>query len=591
MAFYTSLESATEAVRNAKSFDDIVDVFRIFSRYGEMITAETADLIVSMESYIERINASPTPAVDVLYEFGAMAKSARNDAALIAVRNASPQNAQVLEKAAAVTPDEVKTVIIKSGKSIMLDNISDIRDKAEEATRLNDELKRLEIEFSSEKFQKIRNEIADKVILQIRREGIFDIPRFVISSIALGYSTYLDSRYVNNNDIIERIHSVKLSIVETLASDNPEYFELFKKIKSINDEIEKRENEVFNSVSRSLETLSGISKEEAQAWAKENVYIAPNVSRKLKKINYQKEQFISDMAEAYRYLGGKLGPVEFVLQKGTRRAFARGRTQICLDSDFNKTTLFHECGHLVEGWDRVALDASLSFVKNRAIGAPKPLKKLTTCSYRPDEKAFPDSFIDPYVGKDYQGEASEVFSMALQQMASPAHLVNFIKKDPEHFQLFLGICARQSPELSQKMREFELKAKEMFAAKDKEVKGRAELRGPWEKALRNAIPDGFSELLKARHGFAGYAALQDARKKSKWTLYQISEGGCWKGLYKTTLPSAARLAYLHIMNDRRGLPVHYSTASDAATDFFSFVCADAVPAWFVPEEGLPRLEV
>ena len=417
---------------------------------------------------------------------------------------------------------------------------------------------------------------------------MFRVPGYVISDIADGRIDRIaksDMIYgENTSELIRRISEMKTALMEQERADNPEYTELYIRIKNLTKEIETREKETFESVKKALESISSISKEEAQAWANENVYIAPNVARKLKKINYPKEQFINDMAEVYQYLGGKLGPVEFILQKGTRRAFARGRSQICLDSDFNKTTLFHECGHLVEHWDRTALAASLSFIRNRAQGAPRSLKAMTGVAYRPEEKAFPDSFIDPYVGKDYQGEASEVFSMALQHMSSPAHLANFIEKDPEHFKLFLGVCARQSPELSQKMREVEREARE---AKSE----RAELRGPWEKALRNAIPDGFSELLKAPQGFAGYAVLQNVRKKSQWTLYQINDDGWWRGLYNATLPLVTRLAYLHIMNDRRELPVYYETARDATTDFSSFVCSDAVPTWFDVEKGLPRLQI
>lgn len=595
VAFYSTLESATQAVRDAKSFGDIVAIFSVFSRHGEIISSETPELVASLERYIERIQSSPSPAADVLYEFAVTARIARNDAALAAVRDASPQNAHLLEMAESLTPDEVRKVIIESGASIVQNNFSDIISEVQETTVLKDNLNELHKDIYSGKFAEISQKINARIIFLLRKEGMFRVPGYVISDIADGRIDRIaksDMIYgENTSELIRRISEMKTALMEQERADNPEYTELYIRIKNLTKEIETREKETFESVKKALESISSISKEEAQAWANENVYIAPNVARKLKKINYPKEQFINDMAEVYQYLGGKLGPVEFILQKGTRRAFARGRSQICLDSDFNKTTLFHECGHLVEHWDRTALAASLSFIRNRAQGAPRSLKAMTGVAYRPEEKAFPDSFIDPYVGKDYQGEASEVFSMALQHMSSPAHLANFIEKDPEHFKLFLGVCARQSPELSQKMREVEREAREAYADREKAKSERAELRGPWEKALRNAIPDGFSELLKAPQGFAGYAVLQNVRKKSQWTLYQINDDGWWRGLYNATLPLVTRLAYLHIMNDRRELPVYYETARDATTDFSSFVCSDAVPTWFDVEKGLPRLQI
>ncbi len=588
-----TLEFAKQCVRDAKTFEDIVSVFSVFSSHGKVISSETPDLVESLERYIEQIQSSPSPAADILYEFGTMARFARNDAALVAVRDASPQNAKLLQMAESVLPAEVKSVIIEFGESIIENNFSDIIFKAQELKTIKEELNEIHKDIYSEKFTKIAQEINEKIIASLRCDGVFRVPGYIISGIAEGRMpfTKLEEFGEHTNELVKRISELKTSLIEQKKANIPEYAKLYNRMIHLTKEKENHEKEVFKRVKKALESISVVSKEEAQAWATENVYIAPNVARKLKKINYPKEQFINDMAEVYRYLGGKLGPVEFILQKGTRRAFARGRSQICLDSDFNKTTLFHECGHLVEHWDRTALAASLSFIKTRAQGAPKSLKAMTGAAYQLGEKAFPDSFIDPYVGKDYQGEASEVFSMALQQMASPAHLANFIEKDPEHFKLFLGICARQSPELSQKMRDVERKAKEAYAEREKAKSERAELRGPWEKALRNAIPDGFSELLKAQQGFAGYAALQNARKKSQWTLYQISDDGRWRGLYKAALPSVVRLAYLHIMNDRRELPVHYETVSDATTDFFSFVCSDAVPLWFDVEKGLPRLEI
>lgn len=46
--FHSTLESATQAVRDAKSFGDIVAIFSVFSRYGKVISSETPELVASL---------------------------------------------------------------------------------------------------------------------------------------------------------------------------------------------------------------------------------------------------------------------------------------------------------------------------------------------------------------------------------------------------------------------------------------------------------------------------------------------------------------------------------------------------------------
>lgn len=104
------------------------------------------------------------------------------------------------------------------------------------------------------------------------------------------------------------------------------------------------------------------------------------------------EQLRKDIAELYRYVGGKLGPIEFVLEGHSSRAFARGKTLIAVQGSFNKETLFHECGHLAEAWDMSSQAACLQFVRDRAKGDLVSLKKLTGGSYRSNERAYPDDF-------------------------------------------------------------------------------------------------------------------------------------------------------------------------------------------------------
>ena len=66
---------------------------------------------------------------------------------------------------------------------------------------------------------------------------------------------------------------------------------------------------------------------------------------------------------------------------------------------FNKRALFHEAGHLIENLNPSLVDANKEFIKKRAFGRIKKLYDLCNSDvYRSNEKAYQDSFIDPYVG-------------------------------------------------------------------------------------------------------------------------------------------------------------------------------------------------
>ena len=55
------------------------------------------------------------------------------------------------------------------------------------------------------------------------------------------------------------------------------------------------------------------------------------------------------------------------------------------------------------------------------------------------EKAFPDKFIHPYVGKVYSNGLTEVLSMGIEQFTSKKKLTEFMKNDREHFIFVLGV--------------------------------------------------------------------------------------------------------------------------------------------------------
>jgi hypothetical protein len=103
-------------------------------------------------------------------------------------------------------------------------------------------------------------------------------------------------------------------------------------------------------------------------------------------------------------------------------------------------TWTHEAGHYLEDLHREALKASKDFVEFRTEGTP--LKKLSEVvagsGYRDNEVTREDEFINPYIGKDYGGSATEVMSMGLQYLHK--NPVELLTQDPGMFEHVVNVA-------------------------------------------------------------------------------------------------------------------------------------------------------
>lgn len=106
--------------------------------------------------------------------------------------------------------------------------------------------------------------------------------------------------------------------------------------------------------------------------------------------------------------------------------------------EHQKKTLFHEMAHFIEFGDQELARTAKEWVKSRATDEPKQLSKMGNPSYDPDEIAYPDKFLDPYVGKVYENASTEVISMGLEHLAEPWRTRKLFALDPEHFYLTIG---------------------------------------------------------------------------------------------------------------------------------------------------------
>lgn len=154
-----------------------------------------------------------------------------------------------------------------------------------------------------------------------------------------------------------------------------------------------------------------------------------------------RDRAIQRTARFAQMFGNWLPPSLKFVSKRKRRAYAHKTLKKIDIGGGSETTVFHEIGHHVEFSDKGIEAAAQAFRDSRATSStPQTLRKLTgNPRYPLSEKALPDDFLDPYVGKVYSDGATEVVSMGLEQFADLKRLENFAANHPEHFEFMLGI--------------------------------------------------------------------------------------------------------------------------------------------------------
>ena len=108
------------------------------------------------------------------------------------------------------------------------------------------------------------------------------------------------------------------------------------------------------------------------------------------------------------------------------------------------TTAVHEMGHTLEFTQERIQKSAKAFLAKRAKADPKGRRRLSTInegkSYRSDEWAWEDKFMDAYMGKDY-GEWTELVSMGVEWLWKDP--TQFARRDPEMFEWLINLL--QSP--------------------------------------------------------------------------------------------------------------------------------------------------
>lgn len=593
MGRFANYGEVEEAVKEAATFEQIGDIFRaIFSPYGAAaFTKRSAELYEDAENALARLSSQENISQIEYYDVNGIINSLPSDA-YEEIKAAHPEYKGLTSL---VDTEKMKNEAIQAGSDLVKQKMGEIVVKAAALIDARAKLQEVLERTKSVDFLNAKKYLADMLTEEL--EKYFPHKGYMIPGL-LSMTSYSKEYYSESQwPVVQKF----LEIKEQFSQEVENKFQLFKEVRDAIREseltVERNCKEIFESVSNSLFDASGITQEEADAWASRNVYIDKSVERKLKNIGYPKEQLIKDISEVYRFTGGKLGPIEMIATR-KERAFARpDRMQIAISRYFDKRTLFHECGHITEGLDRTCIANSITFRDSRATGKLQTLKKITgNPGYSASEVAYPDNFINPYVGKVYQGMASEVYSMALEQMSSPDKIANFINKDIEHFNLFIGCCLHKNPELKRKID----RLCESASTQNESNQAKQQSREAWLDAIKKAMPaDFFLDVLTQREGYDNYRIEGKTYKTNSasgngW-LYCKNEqdDGSWDFVTSGKIYDLLKCAYLALANDA-GLidfKILGSRKYIARTIGDEYVLGEKIPDWFDKDKGLPKLQL
>jgi cell division septum initiation protein DivIVA len=141
-------------------------------------------------------------------------------------------------------------------------------------------------------------------------------------------------------------------------------------------------------------------------------------------------------------LFSRFSPVDLNIKIGSygSRAYVAGTgSQLVNLADGNTRTVWHELTHMVEESIKGGFELSSAFRGIRTIQSG--LDDLARLGM-PGEKVIFDSFINPYAGKVYPSNSSEILTMAGENLASAESLHRFATLDREHLMFYLSVIDR-----------------------------------------------------------------------------------------------------------------------------------------------------
>lgn len=279
-----------------------------------------------------------------------------------------------------------------------------------------------------------------------------------------------------------------------------------------------------------------------------------------------------ELANVYRITNGRINNIYLEGVSAKSRSGASPTGGIRWGSGRIKS-LYHEAGHIFELANQEHLAIAKRFIKDRATGKEARLSTLTGIKYKAHEKAYPDSFSDPYVGKIY-ADATEVLSMGLEILGSEDSFAAGIA-DMEHLEFCFG-CFTSEPVK---------KNNQIYSVGwDTRIYSNEKKRKAWEEAIDNAMPSSFVQQLYGK-GVERYKVVEE--EKIGLLLKHNSKALFLGQLDDASRIELARMAYLAICNFKGLIPGADPTLEkvDGAVEKLLI----NAPKWFTPLTELPRL--
>lgn len=177
---------------------------------------------------------------------------------------------------------------------------------------------------------------------------------------------------------------------------------------------------------------------------RDRVKMEPSAKAQLQKDGISEEQ-VGHWINEFHHQTGLPAPrqLKFVFTED-RPNYTSTTDAVNIGARFSKRLTLHEVAHRAEyKYPEISL-ANKDWVRARCekggfSGDQVKLSKLVPeGKYKDDEVALEDTFVDPYVGKQYPDLASEVLSMGLEHFSSEKLLTRLYTQDPEHVFLTLG---------------------------------------------------------------------------------------------------------------------------------------------------------
>jgi hypothetical protein len=230
------------------------------------------------------------------------------------------------------------------------------------------------------------------------------------------------------------IEKSKACLPELTAAKKSKVSDAVKKLNSRESVIDKLIKDFENkggSIPAASKLLVGLSE----------LHSSKKVEEKIGKINFASES-LKENTRAFLQLTGKTNIDLEKVTSSKAGSHAIGTQKSVnikegLSTIAERQQLYHELGHYAEylpGNKKRAND----FIEKHATGPVQSLRKITgNNSWTLSEVARPGNFFSPYVGRIYASGNTEVFSVGLEQFASPAKLSAFYQKAPEHFNLIM----------------------------------------------------------------------------------------------------------------------------------------------------------